>query len=148
MKTNFTSSLKKGIFTSLILFASFSAFFNNISDKTAFSGGLTVEVINNSLVMNWSNTSANYYEIQASKDGKTFTTIGMVMGADPKGAGNTFSFKQQMAKLKPGKVYYRVLLVNADQTLIATPAVKISIVAKPKKREINPSCNATCCTLL
>lgn len=125
MKTNFTSLLKKGIFTSLILFVSFSALSNNISDKPV-AGGLTVEVINNSLVMNWSNTTANYYEIQASKDGKTFTTIGMVMGADPKGAGNTFSFKQQMAKLKPGKVYYRVLLVNADQTLIATPAVKIS----------------------
>ena len=78
--------------------------------------------------MNWSNTSANYYEIQASKDGKTFTTIGMVMGADPKGAGNTFSFKQQMAKLKlkPGKAYYRVLLINNDQTTTATDAVKIA----------------------
>lgn len=126
MKTSFTSLLKKGIFTSIILVVSFSAFSNNISDKTAFSGGLTVEVINNSLVMNWSNTSANYYEIQASKDGKTFTTIGMVMGADPKGAGNTFSFKQQMAKLKPGKAYYRVLLINNDQTATATEAVKIA----------------------
>lgn len=125
MKTNLTSTLSKGIFSLLFVILS-SAAFSATSPKHMAAGGLTVEVVNNALVMNWSNTSANYYEIQASKDGKSFTTIGMVMGADPKGAGNTFSFKQQVAKLKPGKVFYRVLLVNNNLTATATNAVKIS----------------------
>lgn len=125
MKTIFTSALSKGILSLLFITLSFTAF-SASAPKRVTAGGLTVEVINNALVMNWSNTSANYYEIQASKDGKTFTTIGMVMGADPKGAGNTFSFKQQVAKLKPGKVFYRVLLVNNNLTATATDAVKIA----------------------
>jgi hypothetical protein len=124
MKTNFTLNLKKAIFTTIVTFASFSAFsFTDIS-TTPNAGGLTVAIINNSVVMNWSNTNANYYEIQASTDGKSFSTIGMVIGADPKGDGTTFSFKQQIAKLKPGKPYYRVVLVNADNTASATTAVK------------------------
>lgn len=125
MKTISTSIFSKGIFTLLFFTLSFTALATS-SPKLSVSGGLTVEVINNAVVMNWSNTSANYYEIQASKDGKNFTTIGMVMGADPKGAGNTFSFKQQVAKLKPGKSYYRVVLVNSNQTATATEAVKIA----------------------
>lgn len=122
MKTNFTLLLKRAFFISVSLLFSFSAFSKNISGQT--SGNLTVKFVNGSVVMNWSNTTANYYEIQASKDGKTFTTIGMVMGADPKGAGNTFSFKQQLSKLKPGKSYFRVVLITDDNKLIATEAVK------------------------
>jgi hypothetical protein len=125
MKTIITSTLLKGTFSLLLITLSFTAFSASVPKHVA-AGGLTVEVINNAVVMNWSNTSANYYEIQASKDGKSFTTIGMVMGADPKGAGNTFSFKQQLAKLKSGKVFYRVLLVSNNLTATATDAVKIA----------------------
>jgi hypothetical protein len=124
MKTNFTSSLQKGIITSAFLLLSFLAFSKNITDKPVAESNLTVQIINNALVMNWSNTDGNYYEIQASKDGKNFTTIGMVMGADPKGPGNTFSFKQQVAKLKPGKPYYRVVIITNDNQAVATEAVK------------------------
>ncbi|MGB4775652.1 MAG: hypothetical protein WBP45_10790 [Daejeonella sp.] len=124
MKTNFTSQLLKGIITSAFFLYSFAAFSNNISGTSANSGNLTVTIVNGSVVMNWSNTTAEYYEIQASKDGKNFTTIGMVMGADPKGDGNSYSFKQQLAKLKPGKPYYRVVIITADNKAIATEAVK------------------------
>jgi hypothetical protein len=124
MKTNFTLNLKKAILTATIILISFSAFSLNDIKATTNAGGLTVSIINNAVVMNWSNTTASYYEIQASADGKTFTTIGMVIGADPKGDGTTFSFKQQVAKLKPGKPYYRVVLVNTDNTATATQAVK------------------------
>lgn len=69
------------------------------------------------LMVKWTSagTNSNYWEVQGSADGKLFSTIGMVMGADPKDS-RTYSFKQKMQKIKPGLIYFRVMHVETDAT--------------------------------
>ena len=124
MKTNFTN-LRNAIFVLLLSLAFTSAFSQN--GNPAISN-LTATVVNNNLVMNW-NVSAidnvNYCEVQASKDGITFSTIGLVMGADPK-EPNSFKFKQGLKKLKSGQVYYRVLNVeNSGKSYVSNAVTTI-----------------------
>lgn len=127
MKTNFTL-VTKAVFVILFTFASATSF-----SKHTFTSGspivnLTANADSNSLVINWNilpNTSTNYCEVQASEDGITFTTIGFVMGADPKQTNNTFTFKQSLKKIKPGKVFYRVLNISADEKATASSVVKL-----------------------
>lgn len=71
------------------------------------------------------NAAVEYCEVQASKDGKNFTTIGFVMGANPAKTDNSFSFKQQQAKIKPGMIYFRVLNIGAGDQATSSPVVKL-----------------------
>jgi hypothetical protein len=129
MKTNFTLVSKAVLFIFLTLAFS-KSFSSNICPSDSPFINLTANVENNNLVINWSTLSdaaANgYCEIQASEDGKTFSTIGFVMGADPKLASNSFTFKQNLKKMKPGKVFYRVLNVTENNTVVASSIVKIA----------------------
>jgi len=114
----------------ICLILAFSTSFSlNITSTNSLVSNLKANVTNSNLVLNWdmpSNSVVNYCEVQASKDGKTFSTIGYVMGADPKQGANSFSFRQQIAKLKPGQVFYRVLQVSFDEKAIASEVVKIN----------------------
>jgi hypothetical protein len=90
---------------------------------------LKVTIENGSLLMNWQSASVSNeanFEIQASVDGVNFSTIGYVLGADPKGVKGGYAFKQQMNKMKPGLQQFRVLQqINAD-TAIASEATGIT----------------------
>ena len=69
---------------------------------------------NTDLLVKWTSLlDANYWEVQGSADGKSYTTIGMVMGTDPKGTGS-YTFKQKIQKIKPGLIYFRVLHIEND----------------------------------
>lgn len=127
MKTNSTLVFKTVLFILLICVSakSFSTTFTSNSPVS----NLTVNVKNSNLLVNWTiteGTATSYCEVQASEDGTTFTTIGFVMGADPKQGNNTFSFKQNLKKIKPGKVFYRVLNVSENNTAVASNSVKIT----------------------
>ena len=90
MKTSFTY-LRHAISVLLLSIAFTSAF--SQTGNPAISN-LTATVENNNLVINWNVSEAansNYCQVQASNDGITYTTIGMVMGADPK-EPNSFKF--------------------------------------------------------
>lgn len=124
MKTSFTY-LRNGISVLLLSFALTSAFSQTGNPEIS---NLKATVENNNLVINW-NLSAidasNYCEVQASKDGVTFSTIGMVMGADPK-QPNSFRFKQGLKKLKAGQVFYRILNMENSGRYYVSNAVKTS----------------------
>jgi hypothetical protein len=47
----------------------------------------------------------------------------MVMGGNPAEQGS-FRFKQQVAKMKPGLKYYRVLHIMNDDTAIASEIIQ------------------------
>ena len=83
--------------------------------------GLMVAQSGNNLQINWKSNkteNANYWEVQASTDGITFSVIGLVMGTDPKGARGYYSYKQQANKIKPGMKYFRVLhMENAEEAI-------------------------------
>ncbi len=127
MKTNFTLFTK----TVVLAFAMLTSANSFACDTTPNikSGNLKAEIINNNLVMNWAienPNTINYCEVQGSEDGKIFYTIGYVMGANPSQTDNTYSFKQALAKMKPGKVYYRVLIIGADKNATSSEIVKIT----------------------
>ncbi len=56
---------------------------------------LKASLVNNNLELTWGTATVemnNYWEVQGSVDGKSFSTLGLVFGADPKTAGNSFAF--------------------------------------------------------
>jgi hypothetical protein len=87
------------------------------------------KVVNATLFINWksnvSDGTETYWEVQGSKDGKNFSTIGMVLGADPTADGS-FKFKQTVAKLKPGFKYYRVLHIESADRAVASNTIGLS----------------------
>ena len=88
--------------------------------------GFTAKIEKSTLLINWSSTQAEtkYWEVQGSTDGKTYTTIGYVMG--PAASSNEFKFKQPVAKIKAGLKYYRVLLMETAEMAIASNTIKLS----------------------
>ena len=129
MNPNFT--YLRNIICALLFSVSLSSAFSqtSLTGNPAISN-LTATVVNNNIVINWNVTdelASNYCEVQASKDGKNFSTIGIVLGADPKQNNNSFAFKQNLKKMKAGQVYYRVLTVAANDKASASNVVKSTI---------------------
>ena len=129
MNSNFT--YLRNVICALLLSVSITSAFSqtNLLGNPAISN-LTATVVNNHIVINWNVTdelASNYCEVQASKDGKNFSTIGIVLGADPKQNNNSFAFKQNLSKMKAGHVYYRVLSVVTNDRASASNIVKTAI---------------------
>jgi hypothetical protein len=66
---------------------------------------------------------SSYWRVQASKDGKTFTTIGLVLGADPRQEGYKYIFIQPIQESK-SKRFYRLSHVDKDGTERLTNVVR------------------------
>lgn len=129
MNSIFTSL--RNVICALVLTASFSTAFSQTNNQVdpAISN-LKATVVNNNIVLNWNTTdalAANYCEIQASKDGKHFSTVGLVLGADPSKTDNSFAFKQNLSKMKAGQVYYRVVMIGAKDAAATSTIVKSTI---------------------
>ena len=125
MKTT-VSNLRNCIAALILTIACSNAFSqNSVSTSTSISN-LQVGVNNNNLVINWNvseSVNSDYCQVQASNDGVHFTTIGMVLGADPKNPGS-FKFKQNIQKVKTGKVFYRILNVENTGRAYVSDIVK------------------------
>ena len=127
MKTNFTT-LRNLILVTLLSVSFSTAFSQTTATENQAISNVTATVVNNNIVLNWNVTnelSASICEVQASKDGKNFTSIGIVMGADPKQHNNGFAFKQNLSKIKSGMVYFRIVTVGANAN--TSNAVKAAI---------------------
>lgn len=101
---------------------------NVVRNNTTIEG-LQAIVADNQLKINWKSNiieDVNYWEVQASADGNTFSTIGMVMGADPKASKGTYAFKQLTKKIKPGMKYFRVLHIESAETAMASNTIGLS----------------------
>ena len=100
-----------------------------LNNEVLFIQHFKVTNVNGQLLMSWQSANSNNeatFEIQASEDGVKFSTIGYVLGADPKGVRGGYAFKQQINKMKPGMRYFRVLQqVNAN-TAMSSEATGIS----------------------
>ena len=129
MKSNFT--YLRNFICVLIVSLSFTCAFSQTNPQANSSiSNLTATVVNNHIVINWKvadTIGSNYCEVQASKDGKNFSTIGIVMGADPTQNNNSFGFKQDLSKMKAGQVYYRILSVASNDKASASNIVKSEI---------------------
>ena len=127
MKTNFTT-LRNLILVTLLSVSFSTAFSQTTATENPAISNVKATVVNNNIVLNWNLTNelaSSICEVQASKDGKNFTSIGIVMGADPKQSNNGFAFKQNLSKMKSGMVYYRIVTVGANAN--SSTAVKAAI---------------------
>lgn len=123
----FTKNLRYFVCFALISLSYTKSFSQTTHSENTVITNLKASVENNRLLINWviseNITSANC-EVQASTDGKTFSTIGIVMGADPKQA-SSFCFKQNINKIRSGKVFYRVINLEADGKASTSNIVKV-----------------------
>ncbi len=132
MNSNFTS-LRNLICVTLLSLSLSTVSAQTAATEELVNSGISnvkAEVINNNIVINWNVTDAlvsNICEVQASKDGKNFSTIGIVMGPDPRQTNNGFAFKQNLSKMKAGQVYYRVVSRGASATEGTSTVVKAAI---------------------
>ena len=81
------------------------------------------------LYMSWQSAGTNNnadFEVQASDDGINYSTIGYVLGGNPKGMRGGYAFKQQLTKMKPGMQHFRVLQQLTAETAVASEATGIS----------------------
>ena len=95
----------------------------NMPDPGIFAEKVKATLQNNNLQVAWITNSTldpNYWQVQASTDGILFSTLGLVLGSDPKSNGASFMFKLSMNKIKPGYKYVRVLHIESDERAIAS----------------------------
>ena len=124
----FTLCLRTCAIVIFLVAANTSASAQTNQPENTLISNLKASVENNRLIINWvitESASINNCQVQASTDGITFSTIGIVMGADPK-QPNSFSFKQSVSKMKPGKVFYRVVNMENGGRHYASNAVKVA----------------------
>ncbi|RYD70284.1 MAG: hypothetical protein EOP53_25685 [Sphingobacteriales bacterium] len=90
---------------------------------------IKASVIENNLVVTWNEANASEtgsWEVQGSADGKSFSTIGLVWGADPKGNRNGYAFKQTANKVQSKYQYFRVMYVANSNTAETSNTIRIS----------------------
>lgn len=74
---------------------------------------LTAHEKDSRIIIEWSadaGDESNYWEVQGSTDGKSFSTIALVLGADPGKAGEQYTFKGKITR--PNDIYYRVVHIS------------------------------------
>ena len=100
----------------------------DLSKDAAKIFDLKVIKIGNNLEITWSSNikeDDNYWEVQASADGKEFKAIGIVFGSDPKSVGQ-YAFKQAASRIKPGYHYYRVARLEQNNSALASDAIRFT----------------------
>ncbi|MBC7937183.1 MAG: hypothetical protein H7Y86_17705 [Rhizobacter sp.] len=116
----------KQFFYLTILFAFLST--AAIAQGEPVAANIKASVTDNNLMLTWNEvntTEQGSWEVQASADGKQFSTIGLVWGADPK-ATNGYAFKQKTNKLQSNYKYFRVLYVADANTAVASNTIGLS----------------------
>ena len=80
--------------------------------KTVEVSAFEARMKGDNIEINWVSigNSSNYWEVQGSRDGIEFTSIGLVMGPDPANNDN-FRFKEKKSRVE-GFKYFRVLHID------------------------------------
>ena len=113
----------------LLAFSAVAQQTNNTQAGSIQAQDLKASLVNKNLVITWvtkSASGANYWEVQGSKDGTNYSTIGLVLGEDPKSTGTSYFFKQDNNKIKPGMIYYRVLHIESEDRAAASNSIRLS----------------------
>ena len=116
----------KQFFYLTILFAFMST--AAIAQENVIAGNIKATVSGNNLVVTWNESAATgkgSWEVQGSADGRQFSTIGLVWGADPK-AANSYAFKQQTNKLSAKYTHFRVLYIASSNEAVASHTIPLT----------------------
>lgn len=101
-----------------------------------FSAELPVQIINlkahveaNRQIISWSTDGTqpvNTFEVQRSTDGKTFTTVALVLGADSREQQELYKFPVKISSKEQQPTWYRVAHVNPDGTVEYSNSIALS----------------------
>ena len=97
-----------------------------VNDTDRF--GIEVNELSGRLSINWcdkAGVDVDYWEVQASKGGTEFVTIGLVFGPEPGNQANCFKFKQDKKKLEKGVLYFRVMPMIKGAESIPSSTVQV-----------------------
>lgn len=111
----------------LVLFSAFATTAHAQTEPVAKN--IKASVTENNLLVTWNEANASEqgsWEVQASANGKDFSTIGLVWGADPKGSADSYAFKQKAGKIQPQYKYYRVLYIAGTNSAQASNTIRVS----------------------
>jgi hypothetical protein len=98
------------------------------------------EILGNSVLLKWisqSEENFNYYSVERSQDGTTFTSI-----AEVKGAGNSttsLSYSWEDKNPIPGKSYYRLKAIDMDESEQAFKIIMVQFTATQKDVAVYPN---------
>jgi hypothetical protein len=71
--------------------------------------------------------NTSHFNIQRSTDGVSFTTVGKVNANLNPGLQNNYTYRDDIAEMKPGKVYYRLQMIDNDGQFNYSKIVYITI---------------------
>jgi hypothetical protein len=111
------NKMRKIIYVSILILANYCGKSQAIENSSIKIENLTANEKDGKLFVNWAidgKTEPNYVEVQRSDDGKTFKTIGLVMGPDPSQAGDKYAYVQKMKKETNTLVFYRLRCVTSE----------------------------------
>ena len=117
----------KQFFYLTIIFAFLNSF--AVAQTAPVAKNIKASVVENNLLVTWNEANASEqgsWEVQASADGKTFSTIGMVWGADPKAGNDSYAFKQKTNKKQAQYKYFRVLYVANTNDAVASNTIGLT----------------------
>jgi len=78
---------------------------------------LTATKDDNNSIINWqtaNEVNTDYFNVQRSLDGERFSTVGKVNSKLNGGVQNDYSYTDNVTDLQPGKVFYRLQIVDHD----------------------------------
>ncbi|MBI2729580.1 MAG: T9SS type A sorting domain-containing protein [Sphingobacteriales bacterium] len=108
------------------------SYFNALADEN-----------NTKVKLNWvteMELNNDYYTIERSQDGKTYTSIGMVLGSMNSSIRKTYEYKDDLKGVDVSKtIYYRVKQSDIDGKSSYTPVRTVKLSQKQNMIQINPN---------
>lgn len=90
---------------------------------------LTSHVEANRRIISWTTDGTqpvNTFEVQRSLDGKTFTTIAIVLGADPREPQESYKFPAARGSQEQQTTWYRVAHIGTNGTIEYSNSIAIA----------------------
>lgn len=90
---------------------------------------LKAHVEANRRIISWSTDGTqpvNTFEVQRSTDGKTFTSVTLVLGADPREQQESYKFPDRITTGAEATIWYRVAHVGADGSVEYSNSIAIA----------------------
>ena len=120
-KSSALQAIKSGVLVTILSFSLFTTqagnnSVNNNTDNVAPISDIFISSVGHNLVLSWQidKTLFNYFEVERSLDGKSFSTIGLVLDAPEN--SNTCLFKDKKSDA-PSSAWYRIKGIVKDGTI-------------------------------
>lgn len=93
---------------------------------TSFQGKLS----DGKALLNWTTTAnrnTEYFEVQRSFDGNSFSTVSKIIGQPSAGSTANYSFDENISSFKTAFVYYRLRIKMSNKTMAYSTVVRLGL---------------------